>query len=217
MDLGNFFAELKERNVYRAAALYAMGAWLVTQVATQVFPFFDISNSAVRGIVIAAVFGFPIAMALAWIYDLTPEGIVRAEKGGPAAREGLGRKIDFIIIGVLLLVIAMLIYQRVPARSATGEEIPQKSIAVLPFENFSADKANAFFAAGIQDDILTNLARIRDLRVISRTSVEKYSGRQGPRSLREIAKALGSANVLEGSVRREGNRVVVNVQLIDAL
>ncbi len=217
MALAKFFAELKQRNVYRAAALYAMGAWLVTQVATQVFPFFDISNSAVRGIIIMAIVGFPIAMVLAWIYDLTPEGIVPAEKGGPAARAGLRRKLNFIIIGVLLLVIAMLIYQRVPFRSAAGETIPKKSIAVLPFENYSADKANAFFASGIQDDILTNLARIRDLRVISRTSVEKYGGQHGPRSMREIATALGAANLLEGSVRREGNRVVVNVQLIDAL
>ena len=218
MDLGKFLAELKQRNVYRGAALYGMSAWLVTQVSTQVFPFFDIPNSAVRMIVIAAIIGFPIAMVLAWIYDLTPEGIVRAEEGGPAAREGMGRKIDFIIIGVLLLVIAMLFYQRLPSRSMHGDTIPQKSIAVLPFENYSSDKSNSFFARGIQDDILTNLARIRDLRVISRTSVEKYgSGQQGPRSLLEIAKTLGTANVLEGSVRREGNRVVVNVQLIDAL
>src|SRR3954469_7431648 len=148
MDLGNFFAELKQRNVYRAAALYAMGAWLVTQVATQVFPFFDISNSAVRGIIVMAVVGFPIAVVLAWIYDLTPEGIVPADRGGPAARAGLGRKLDFIIIGVLLLIIAMLIYQRVPFRSAAGDAIPKKSIAVLPFENYSADKANAFFVSG---------------------------------------------------------------------
>lgn len=217
MQPRKFFAELKRRNVYRGAALYGMAAWLVTQIATQVFPFFEIPNSAVRFVVIAAIIGFPIAMVLAWIYELTPEGLVRTEDVDLAAERGMGRKIDFIIIGVLLLVIAMLFYQRLPFRSLSGETIPKKSIAVLPFENYSADKANAFFADGIQDDILTNLAKIHDLRVISRTSVENYRGRKSSNSLREIAKALGAANVLEGSVRREGNRVVVNVQLIDAL
>ncbi|PYJ12736.1 MAG: hypothetical protein DME94_11735 [Verrucomicrobia bacterium] len=126
-----------------------------------------------------------------------------------------GRKVDFVIIGVLLLVIAMLVYQRLPFRTQSGEAIPEKSIAVLPFANFSDEKANAFFADGIQDDILTSLAEIKELRVISRSSVIQF--RDGTaRNLREIAKTLGVANILEGSVRREGDRVVVNVQLIDA-
>ena len=190
---------------------------MLIQISTQVFPFFEIPNSTVRFVVVALVVGFPIAMLVAWLYELTPEGFVREEEVDPAKRKGLGRKMDFVIIGVLLLVIAMLIYERRPFRSVIGETIPQKSIAVLPFENLSDDKANAFFADGIQDDILTNLTKIRDLRVISRTSTEHYRGKKGAGSLREIAKALGAANVLEGSVRREGNRVAVNVQLIDAL
>jgi TolB-like protein/Flp pilus assembly protein TadD len=211
-----FFAELKRRNVYRAAVAYGAASWLLIQIATQVFPFFEIPNSTVRFVVVALVVGFPIAMLVAWLYQLTPEGFVREDEVDPALRKGLGRKMDFVVIGVLLLVIAMLIYGRLPFRSLAGETIPKKSIAVLPFENLSDDKANAFFADGIQDDILTNLAKISDLRVISRTSVEPYRDRKKRRSLREIARTLGTANVLEGSVRREGNRVAVNVQLIDA-
>src|SRR5205823_8212370 len=143
---------------------------------------------------------------------------VRAEDVDPAKSisKSTGRKFDFAIIGVLLLVIAMLIYERFPFRTSTGELVPEKSIAVLPFENFSDDKQNAFFADGIQDDILTSLAKIGELRVISRSSVMQFRGAVR-HSLREIGKALGVANILEGSVRHEGNRVVVNVQLIDAL
>ena len=216
MNLRKFFAELKRRNVYRAAVAYGMVAWLLTQVATQVFPFFEIPNSTVRFIVIALVLGFPIAMALSWLYELTPEGFVREEDVDPKVRRSAGRRLDFAIIGVLLLVIAMLVYERLPFRSSTGEPIPEKSIAVLPFANFSEDKENAFFADGIQDDILTSLAKIRALRVISRSSVMQFRD-PGAHGLREVAKILGVANVLEGSVRRQGDRVVVNVQLIDAL
>lgn len=192
-------------------------SWLLIQIATQVFPFFEIPNSTVRFVVVALVVGFPIAMLVAWLYELTPEGFVREEEVDPATRKGFGRKMDFVIIGVLLLVIAMLVYERLPFRSLAGETIPKKSIAVLPFENLSDDKENAFFADGIQDDILTNLTKVGDLRVISRTSVERYRDRKSRESLREIGQTLGTANVLEGSVRREGNRVAVNVQLIDAM
>ena len=212
----NFFAELKRRHVYRAAVAYAMVAWLLTQIATQVFPFFDIPNSAVRLVIIALVLGFPIAMTLAWIYEFTGVGFVRDEQVDPTTRKSAGRMIDFLIIGVLLLIIALLTFGRPLIRSSSGELIPEKSIAVLPFANFSDEKQNAFFADGVQDDILTALARIGDLRVISRSSVMQFRD-QTKYSLREIGKLLGVANVLEGSVRREGDKVVVNVQLIDAL
>jgi len=215
MNPRRFFVELKRRNVYRAAVLYGMSAWLLAQITTQIFPFFNVPNSAVRVVIIALALGFPIAMVLAWVYELTPGGFVRTEDVDPATQRQWGRKVDFVIIGVLLLVIAMLVYQRVPFRTESGEAIPEKSIAVLPFANFSEEKANAFFADGIQDDILTSLAEIKELRVISRSSVIQF--RDGSaRNLREIAKTLGAANILEGSVRREGDRVVVNVQLIDA-
>jgi TolB-like protein/Tfp pilus assembly protein PilF len=215
MNPKRFFAELKRRNVYRAAVLYGMSAWLLAQITTQIFPFFNVPNSAVRFVIIALVLGFPIAMALAWIYELTPAGFVRTEDVDVATQRQFGRKVHFVIIGVLLLVIAVLVYQRLPFRTESGETIPEKSIAVLPFANFSDERANSFFADGIQDDILTSLAEIKDLRVISRSSVTQFRD-VGARNLREIAKILGVANVLEGSVRKEGDRVVVNVQLIDA-
>ena len=155
-------------------------------------------------------------MALAWIYEFTPEGFVREEDVQPQTRRRAGRMLDFSIIGVLLVLVAVLIYGRLPFRSSSGETIPEKSIAVLPFANFSEEKQNAFFADGMQDDILTALARIGGLRVISRSSVMQFRD-PAAHTLREIGKLLGVANILEGSVRREGDRIVVNVQLIDAL
>jgi TolB-like protein/Flp pilus assembly protein TadD len=216
VNLPKFFAELKRRNVYRAAVAYGMVAWLLTQVATQVFPFFDIPNSAVRFVVVVLLIGFPIAMLLAWLYEFTGKGLVREEDVDPVARRSAGRVFNFAIVGVVLLLVAVLIYGRLPFRSSSGEPIPDKSIAVLPFANFSDDRQNAFFADGIQDDILTSLAKIGDLRVISRSSVMQFRD-SAAHNLREIGKLLGVANVLEGSVRREGDQVVVNVQLIDAL
>jgi TolB-like protein/Tfp pilus assembly protein PilF len=219
MNPGNFFTELKRRNVYRAAVAYGVVAWFLTQLTTQVFPFFDIPNQAIRFVVIALALGFPIAMSLAWIYEFTPEGIVRSEDLDPAgvraARRTTGRILDFIIIGVLVLVIAMLLYQRISPRSETGETISQKSIAVLPFENLSSDKENAFFTDGMQDEVLTDLARIADLKVISRGSVMQYKTTVA-RNLREIAGQLRVVYLLEGSVQRSGGKVRVNAQLIDA-
>jgi TolB-like protein/Flp pilus assembly protein TadD len=216
VNLPHFFSELKRRHVYRAAVAYGMVAWLITQVATQVFPFFEIPNYAVRFVIVILLLGFPIAMVLAWVYEFTGVGFVRDEHVDPTTRKSAGRMIDFLIIGVLLVIIAVLMFGRPLIRSSTGELIPEKSIAVLPFANFSEDKRNAFFADGMQDDILTALARIADLRVISRSSVMQFRD-PGARGLREIGKLLGVANLLEGSVRREGDKVVVNVQLIDAL
>src|SRR5439155_12125008 len=130
VNLSKFFAELKRRNVYRAAVLYGMGAWLLAQIATQIFPFFNVPNSAVRFVIVALVLGFPIAMVLSWVFELTPEGIVRTTDVDLATQRGFGRKLDFVIIGVLLLVIMMLVYQRLPFRGESGEAIPEKSIAV---------------------------------------------------------------------------------------
>ncbi len=214
----NLLAELKRRNVYRAAVAYGVVAWFLTQLTTQVFPFFEIPNSAVRFVVIALAVGFPIAMLLSWLYELTPEGIVRTEDLDPvqarSVQRASGRILDFIIIGVLLLVIAMLIVGRRPFHRQTGEAISQKSIAVLPFENLSEEKANAFFTEGVQDEILTNLSRIADLKVIARTSVMQYKT-GAPRNLREIGQQLGVAHVVQGSVQRAANKVRVNAQLID--
>jgi TolB-like protein/Tfp pilus assembly protein PilF len=211
-----FLTELKRRNVYRAAVAYGVVAWFLTQLTTQVFPFFEIANSAVRFVVIALAVGFPIAMLLSWLYEFTPAGIVRTEDVDPlqarSAQRATGRILDFIIIGVLLLVIAMLIVGRLPFYSQTGESISKKSVAVLPLENLSEDKANAYFADGIQEEILTRLAGIEDLKVISRSSTQQYQSK--PRNLREIAKQLGVANIVEGSVQKIADQVRVNVQLI---
>jgi TolB-like protein len=214
-----FLTELKRRNVYRAAVAYGVVAWFLTQLTTQIFPFFEIPNSAVRFVVMALAIGFPIAMLLSWLYELTPEGIVRTEDLHPAQARSIqratGRILDFITIGVLLLVIAMLIVGRHPFYRQTGESISQKSIAVLPFQNLSADPENAFFTDGVQDEILNDLAKIADLKVISRTSTMQYKTGV-KRNLQEIANALGVAHVVEGSVQRAANRVRVSAQLIDA-
>jgi TolB-like protein/Tfp pilus assembly protein PilF len=218
MNPKKLFGELKRRNVYRAAVAYGVVAWFLTQLTTQVFPFFEIPNSAVRFVVIALAAGFPIAMLLSWIYEFTPEGVVRTEDLDPArarsAQHATGRTLDFVIIGVLLLVIAMLIVGRIPFYRQTGESISEKSIAVLPFESLSEDKANAYFAEGIQDEILTRLSKIADLKVISRTSTQNY--KSTPENVSEIAKQLGVAHILEGRVQKSGDVVRVNVQLIKA-
>jgi TolB-like protein len=219
MNPKDILTELKRRNVYRAAVAYGVVAWFLTQLTTQVFPFFEIPNSAVRFVVIALTVGFPIAMLLAWIYEFTPEGIVRTEHLDPAqarsSERATGRILDFIIIGALLLVIAMLMIGRFPFYRQTRESISRKSIAVLPFENLSANQENAFFTDGVQDEILTDLAKVAGLNVISRTSVMRYKT-VGGGNLPDIAKALGVSHVVEGSVQRSGGRVRVNAQLIDA-
>jgi TolB-like protein/Tfp pilus assembly protein PilF len=218
MNPRNFFGELKRRNVYRAAVAYGVVAWFLTQLTTQVFPFFEFPNSAVRFVVIALAVGFPIAMLLAWVYEFTPEGVVRTEDLQPAqarsAQRVTGRILDFIIIGALLLVIAMLIVGRLPFYSQTDETISKKSVAVLPLENLSGDPDNAYFADGIQEEILTRLAGIADLKVISRSSTQQYQSK--PRNLREIAKQLDVATILEGSVQKASDQVRVNVQLVNA-
>src|SRR2546430_13843994 len=170
-----FFAELKRRNVYKVAVAYGVVAWLLIQVATQVFPFFEIPNWSVRLVVLLLIIGFPVALILAWAFELTPEGIKRTEDVdlSKSVRRKTGRKLDFFIIAVLLLVIAILVFQRLhPSVSPAVSSSLEKSIAVLPFENLSEDKANAYFADGIQEEILTRLAKIADLKVISRTSTQ---------------------------------------------
>ncbi len=215
MEGRGFFAELKRRHVYRAGVIYVMSAWLIIQVTTQTLPFFNAPNWLIRFIIIGLILGFPVVLSLAWAFEITPEGIVKTEDQPPSGTRParISRRIDFLIIGVLSVIIAVLLLQ--PHWFSFFARSRDKSIAVLPFENFSAEKENAFFADGIQDDLLTNLARIKDLKVISRTSVMKYRD-TNTRNIKEIGNSLGVSNILEGSVRREGNEVAVNVQLIDA-
>src|SRR5438034_1924332 len=203
--MSGFFEELKRRKVYRVAAAYIIAAGFIIQIGSAVFPAWELPNWTLRLVVVLLLMGFPIALILAWAYDVTPQGIRIA--GGSHRRRNL---IMLIATGVIVSAAAgFFLLPRASARKI------DKSIAVLPFENLSDEKENAYFADGIQDDILTNLSKIGDLKVISRMSVMSYRG-EGVRNAREIGKALGVAALLEGSVRRVGNRVRVNVQLINA-
>ena len=217
MNLPNFLRELKRRNVYRAAVAYAAVAWLVVQVATQVAPYFDIPNWIVRLVVVLLAAGFPFAVVLAWAFELTPQGFLRSEDAPPEQPlvRQTRRQIDYIIIAVLTLTVSLLLFDRFRPHG-TSSDREAKSIAVLPFENMTQDKENEFFADGIQDDILTSLAKISDLKVISRTSTMPYRANKEARNLRQIGEALGVENILEGSVRRAADQVAVTVQLLDA-
>ncbi len=204
-----FFDEVKRRKVYRVAAAYIIAAGGAIQLASASFPAWELPNWALRLVIVLLLLGFPIALMLAWAYDITAQG-VRATPTIAGPRSHRRRNIIMLVAsGVIISAAAgFFLLPRVSAHKI------DKSIAVLPFENLSDEKANAYFADGIQDDVLTNLSKIGDLKVISRTSVMPYRGKTS--NVREIGKALGVATVLEGSVRRIGNRVRVNVQLINA-
>src|SRR5207253_457987 len=207
--MSGFFEELKRRKVYRVAIAYAVGSWALAQGLAQVLPVFDISNSVIRVVIALLLIGFPVALVLAWVFDVTPQGI----KATPTIAAGGAhrRRNVMMLVATGVIISAAAGFFLLPRASARKID---KSIAVLPFENLSDEKGNAYFADGIQDDILTNLSKIGDLKVISRTSVMPYRGHTS--NIREIAKTLGVSAVLEGSVRRECNRVRVNVQLINA-
>src|SRR6266478_893969 len=208
--MSGFFEEVKRRKVYRVAVAYIIVAGGVIQLASAAFPAWELPNWALRLVIVLLLIGFPIALILAWAFDVTPEGI-RSTPSAAAPRTHRRRNIIMLVAtGVMASAIAG--FFLLP-RVSSARKI-DKSIAVLPFENLSDDKENAYFADGIQDDVLTNLSKIGDLKVISRTSVMPYRGKAS--NVREIGKALGVATILEGSVRRIGNRVRVNVQLINA-
>src|SRR5436309_2557088 len=224
MNQRNFFAELKRRNVYKVAVAYAVAGWAFSQGIAQVFPVFDIPNWAIRLIVLLIILGLPSAVVLAWMFELTPQGIKRTETADamPAVpRQKKHAWIYVVIVGAAISV-ALFFLGRYTAQSreggrppATAGSLPQKSIAVLPFDNLSRDPDNAYFAEGVQDEILTRLAKVADLKVISRTSTQRF--KSAPSDLRDIAKQLGVMNVLEGSVQKSNDQVRVNVQLINAL
>jgi len=217
MRIDTFFTELKRRNVYKVAVAYAIVGWLLVQVATQVFPFFEIPNWAVRLVVLAIVIGFPIALVIAWAFELTPEGLKRTEDVDLAAAAQRPRHRAWIVVviiaGAMSLGLFMLGRYGFREKKSVLNETSAKSIAVLPFENLSRDPDNAYFVDGTQDEILTRLAKISALKVISRTSTTRYTSH--PDNLRQIARELGVANILEGSVQRAEGAVRVNVQLIE--
>ncbi len=225
MDPATFLTELKRRKVYRVAVAYAIAAWLLIQAASILFPTFEAPPWVMKVFVTAVILGFPVALILAWAFELTPEGLRRSEEVAPQASKMRkpGRKWTVVIVTAAVLAAALLAFQFVRTRRSPAIESPKqtaptatldKSVAVLPFENLSSDKENAFFAQGIQDEIITTLSRISGLRVISRTSTARYNS--APENLPEIASQLRVSNVLEGSVQKAGDRVHINVQLIQA-
>jgi len=223
MNARSFLSELKRRRVYSVAVAYVVVAWLLIQVATQVFPFFSIPNWVVRLVVLLAIIGFPIAVVCAWAFEMTPEGIKLEGDVDRRITRKTGRKLTALIVIVAAVAAGVTVFRflhsqqgiEAAKQAPRAVAIESKSIAVLPFENLSEEKANAYFADGMQDEILINLARIADLKVISRTSVMQYKT-DAQRNLREIGQQLGVAFLLEGRVQRAANRVRVNAQLIDS-
>jgi TolB-like protein/Tfp pilus assembly protein PilF len=207
--MSGFFQEVQRRKVYRVAVAYVIAAGGIIQLASAAFPAWDLPNWALRLVIVVLLIGFPLALVLAWAFDVTAQGI----KATPTpVVPGAHRRRNIIMLVATGAIISVAAGFFLLPRAAAHRI--DKSIAVLPFENLSDNKENAYFADGIQDDILTNLSKIGDLKVISRTSVMSYRGDLP--NVREIGKALGVSTILEGSVRREGNKVRVNVQLIDA-
>jgi TolB-like protein/Tfp pilus assembly protein PilF len=222
MNARSFFSELKRRRVYNVAVAYVVVAWLLVQVATQVFPFFNIPNWVIRLVVLLSIVGFPVSLVCAWAFEMTAEGIKLERDIDRRITRKTGRKLTALVVVFAAVAAGVTLFRFL--HSQQGMEaakqpplavaIENKSIAVLPFENLSEEKANAHFADGIQDEILVRLAKIADLKVISRTSTRHY--KSAPENLREVGQELGVAHLLEGSVQRAANRVRVNAQLIDA-
>src|SRR5881397_2220889 len=202
--MSGFFEEVKRRKVYRVAVAYIIAAGGIIQLGSAAFPAWELPNWALRLVIVLLLVGFPIALILAWAYDVTPQGI-RITPGVHRRRN----VILLIAIGVIISAGAgFFLLPRASARKI------DKSIAVLPFQNLTDEKANAYFAEGIQNEILTKLATVRDLKVISRTSTAKYQSK--PDNLKTVAQELGVSTILEGAVQKSGDKVRVNVQLIDA-
>ena len=218
-----FFAELKRRNVYKVAVAYMVAGWALSQGIAQVFPVFDVPNWAIRLIVLLIILGLPIALVLAWTFEITPEGIKSTTAADTMPSSGGTKKHAWVYVVVAggFVSIGLFFIGRYTASHATagglpgGRSLPAKSIAVMPFESLSEDRSNAYFAEGVQDEILTRLAKVADLKVISHTSTQRFNS--APENLPQIAKQLGVMNILEGSVQKVADQVRVNVQLINAL
>src|SRR5881227_3235106 len=213
---GNFFAELKRRNVYKVAVAYIVAGWALSQGIAQVFPVFDVPGWVVRLIVVVLIIGFPFALIFAWAFEITLEGVKSTEEADampPSARPKNRAWIYIIVIGAVVSLALFFIGYHAGNKSASSDN--DKSIAVLPFQSLSEDKNDAYFADGVQDQILTNLAKVSDLKVISHTSVRQYKT-GAERNMREIGRQLGVAYIVEGSVQRARNRLRINATLIDA-
>ena len=213
-----FFGELKRRNVYRVAVTYAVIAWLLIQAASILLPTFEAPTWVMKGFVVFLILGFAMAVFISWAFEATPQGMKRTEDVSPdeVLPSWSSRKFAAFIVMIAMLAASLLVFELLRSQSKPrgALDLPGKSIAVLPFENLSRDPDNAYFTEGIQDEILARLAKIADLKVISRTSTQRY--KSSPDDLPQIAKRLGVSSILEGSVQKTGDRVRVTVQLINA-
>jgi TolB-like protein/phage shock protein PspC (stress-responsive transcriptional regulator) len=216
MNPKNFFGELKRRNVYKVAVAYIVAGWALAQGIAQVFPVFDVPNWIVRLIVVLIIIGFPIALIFAWVFEITPEGVKRTEEADamPTSARPSNRTWIYIVVVGAAVSLSLFFLGRYTAGNRTTSA-DKKSIAVLPFASLSENKNDAYFADGVQDQILTNLAKVSDLKVISHTSVRQYKT-GAERNMREIGRQLGVAYIMEGSVQRARDRLRINAQLIDA-
>src|SRR5213594_3880984 len=205
--MSGFFEEVKRRKVYRVAVAYVIAAGGIIQLGSAAFPAWELPNWALRLVIVLLLVGFPVALILAWAYDVTPQGI----QATPKVPGGHRRRNIILLVAAGVIISTAAGFFLLPRASARKID---KSVAVLPFQNLSDEKANAYFAEGIQNEILTKLARVRDLKVISRTSTAKYQSKPG--NLKTVAQELGVSTILEGTVQRAGDKVRVNVQLIDA-
>jgi TolB-like protein len=220
VKIDNFFAELKRRNVYKVAVAYIIASWALSQGIAQVFPVFDVPNWVIRLIVLFIIIGLPIALVLAWMFELTPQGIMRTEAADAMPQAARPKKhvwIYVVVIGAAIS-IGLFFLGRYTAgnktAAATPNELPAKSIAVLPFVDLSQAKDQEYFCDGISEEILDALAKVEGLRVVARTSSFSFKGKNA--DVAEIARKLNVQNVLEGSLRREGNRIRITAQLVNA-
>ncbi len=211
----SLIAELKRRNVFRVGVAYAIVGWLLLEVASVVLPALHLPDWALTLLVVFVVAGFPLALILAWAFEMTPEGIRRETDVDPAesVRHSTGRKLDFAIIGLLAIAVAYFAFRGGDPISPTGSTGQVKTIAVLPFADMSGDPEQEFFSDGISEELLNVLAKVKGLQVTSRTSAFAFKGTNT--SIPEIAEKLGVEHVLEGSVRMAGDRVRITTQLIE--
>src|SRR5256884_6412873 len=225
MNQRNFFAELKRRNVYKVAVAYAIVGWLLIQIATQVFPFLEIPNWVVRLVIGLVAIGFPIALIIAWAFELTPEGIKRTEDVHlPSGSSSKNRTWIYVaVIGAAISVGLFFIGRYTAPRTSAPERehppavagpLPQKSIAVLPLLNESGDPKDEYFSDGLSEELIAALAQIRELKVIGRSSSFRFKERR--EESKTIGEKLGVATLLEGTVRKQGNRVRIVAELINA-
>src|SRR5215467_9058356 len=215
----NFFAELKRRNVYKVGVAYIVAGWALSQGIAQVFPVFDVPNWAIRLLVMLIIAGLPVALVLAWMFELTPQGIKRTETADAmlAGEKRTKRAWIYVVIIGAAISIGLFFLGRYTAGNNGGvgfsNEVSNKSIAVLPFENLSDDKSTAYFSDGVTEEILNALAQIPGLKVAARRSAFQFKG--SDLDLKKIGQVLGVAHILEGSLQKAGDQVRINVQLVD--